>query len=198
MTADVSPPRWAELLLRASVAARDAESVIGDLLEEYRESVCPARGPWQADVWYVRQALGFAVRRAGGWAVLLSAAFLARTMMDWRLPTADYHARSTVTTIVGAGIFLLAGALAGARSGSFAAGTASGIITAVLAAPIQLVGAAMLLAVWHDPATLAAIRASGGLEEVFTLPLMTILPGLVCATIGGAFGSLTRGRHAMT
>jgi hypothetical protein len=48
------PPRWAESLLRMLLAPEDRDSVSGDLLEEYRESIVPAlRG--KADGWYVRQ-----------------------------------------------------------------------------------------------------------------------------------------------
>jgi len=64
-----------------------------------------------------------------------------------------------------------------------------GLFAAGLALPIQLAGAGLLLALWHDPSTVAAIRASGGLEEVFTLPLLTILPAVVFGAIGGAIGA---------
>jgi hypothetical protein len=51
------PPRWAERLLQFLVKPRDRDTIAGDLLEEYREVVLPARGrPW-ADLWYVKQAL---------------------------------------------------------------------------------------------------------------------------------------------
>ena len=30
----------------------------GDLIEEYRETVYPTRGPWHADLWFVRQVDG--------------------------------------------------------------------------------------------------------------------------------------------
>jgi len=42
VTAD--PPRWAEALLRAFLKPGDFESVSGDLLEQYRDSIYPARG----------------------------------------------------------------------------------------------------------------------------------------------------------
>ena len=35
----VRPPRWAEAVLRALLGRDDAETVSGDLIEEYRESV---------------------------------------------------------------------------------------------------------------------------------------------------------------
>jgi hypothetical protein len=50
-----TPPRWAEALLRAALGAKDRESVVGDLAEEYQESLLPERGRPRADVWYLRQ-----------------------------------------------------------------------------------------------------------------------------------------------
>ena len=47
-----------------------------------------------------------------------------------------------------------------------------------------------LLAAWHDPITMAAIRTSGGLAEVLTLPLPMLPPGIVLGTIGGLLGAL--------
>jgi hypothetical protein len=60
----VSPPRWAEALLRAYLAP-DGESESGDLLEIYRDSAYPARGGWRADVWFVSQVLGCILRSKG-------------------------------------------------------------------------------------------------------------------------------------
>ena len=65
MTPDARPPRWAETILRLLLKPVDRECVSGDLLEEYRDSIRPARGRWGADVWYVRQVAGFAWR--AGW-----------------------------------------------------------------------------------------------------------------------------------
>jgi hypothetical protein len=57
--ASVRPPRWAEAALRLLLRRDVAETVSGDLLEEYREVVQPLRGTWRADVWFVRQVGGF-------------------------------------------------------------------------------------------------------------------------------------------
>jgi hypothetical protein len=192
MTTNATPPAWAELALRAFLSERDFESVSGDLLEEYRENIYGTRGHLRANAWYVAQVLGFAWRHAGTWAVVFAVAFLARTAMDWHMPTVDFQARSAVSTLVGVGIFLVAGIWAGSRSGSFTAGAVVGLAVATLALPIQLLGAAVLLAGWHDPSVLTAIRSSGGLEEVFTMPLITVLPGLLLGAIGGVLGAKTR------
>lgn len=190
MTANPAPPDWAERVLQAFVSSRAFESVSGDLLEEYRESVFPARGRHRADRWYLSQVMGYAWRSAGVWATLFAASFLVRTAIDWRIPTTDFHLRATVSTSLGIGIFLLAGFWAGARSGSVRAGVIVGLVTAGLAVPLQLIGAALLTAMWHDPVTQSAIRGSGGLGEVFSLPLITVVPCVLISTIGGMFGAM--------
>jgi hypothetical protein len=190
MSIDATPPGWAEALLRASLTPGDSDSVSGDLLEQYRESVRPARGRRRADLWYVTQVLGFVWRSARLWAALFAVAFLARTALDWLVPPADFHARANVSTLLGAGIVLVAAFRAAARSGSFATGPVIGLATAAIAAPLELAGAMTLLAARHDPITMAAIRSSGGLAEVLTLPLLMLLPGIVLGTIGGVLGAL--------
>jgi len=192
MTTNATPPSWAELALRAFLSERDFESASGDLLEEYRENIYGNRGQLRADVWYVAQVFGFAWRHAGVWAVIFAVAFLARTAMDWHMPTADFQTRAAVSTLVGIGIFLVTGFWAGSRSGSYIAGAVVGLAIGTLALPIQLVGAGLLLAGSHDPSVLTAIRSSGGLEEVFTMPLMTVIPGLLFGAIGGVLGAKTR------
>ena len=62
MSTNATPPAWAEAALRLVVKRADFEAVSGDLLEEYRDRIYPARGPEQADVWYVRQVTGYGIR----------------------------------------------------------------------------------------------------------------------------------------
>lgn len=186
MSVTATPPRWAEALLRAFLKPDDFESVSGDLLEHYRDSIYPSRGQRGADLWYAMQVLGFVSPGARLFAVLFSAQFLARTTLDWFMPTLDFHTRATVSTVLGVGTLLAAGFWASWRSDSFAAGVVAGVVTAGLAAIISITGAATLLAIWHDPQTMAAIRGSGGLEEVFSLPVIMALPGVFLGCVGGA------------
>jgi len=185
MTLTANPPRWAEALLQAFLKPSDFESVSGDLLEQYRDSIHPARGKRRADLWYVTQVLTFVSPGARLLAALFSAQFLTRMALDWFLPPLDFHTRSTVSTALGVGILLVAGFWAAWQSDSFAAGAVAGVVTAGLASITSIVGAAALLAIWHDPQTLAAIRRSGGLGEVFSLPLMMFLPGPLLGAGGG-------------
>lgn len=193
-----SPPHWAEVLLTASLRSRDAETVVGDLLEEYREHVLVTRGRESADLWYVRQAIGRAVRDARTPALLLAFAFLGRTALDWRLTPESFATRSAITTALAVGLFFITGLRAGTRSGSLSSGAMVGAIVSALAVPIQLLGATLLLASWHDVATFEAIRASGGLEEVFTSPFLIAVPAAIIASIGGAVGCAGRRLRAPT
>ncbi len=122
-------------------------------------------------------------------AVLFSAQFLGRAVFDWFVPTDDFHLRATVSTLLGVSTLLLAGAWAGWKSGRLAAGAAAGVMTAGIAAVISIAGVAVLYAIFHSPETIPAIRASGGIEEAFTLPIMMLLPGVLMGAIGGAISS---------
>jgi hypothetical protein len=190
MTAN--PPNWAEALLRVFLKPHDFNSVSGDLLEEYRDGIYPIRGQRGADLWYLRQVLGFVSRGTRMWAVLFAAAFVTRTALDWFVFPLDFHTRSTVSTVLGVGILVAAGLSASWRSGSFVAGTVAGVAVTAIGAVISVLGAAVLLGIWHDAETMAAIRGSGGLSEVFELPVMMILPGAVFGTIAGLVGATTK------
>jgi hypothetical protein len=184
------PPRWAEIVLQLSVDRRDRDTVSGDLLEQYRDSVMTERGASAANAWYLRQVAGFVCRSHWMWAVAMSGAFLIRTAIDWRVPTTEFAARASVSSTIGIAILLAAGFHAAWRSQSIGAGVLAGLFTPVLAAAMSAAGAVILLAIWHDPATLAAIRGSGGIAEVFTLPVTLAVPGAVIGAVGGTAGRL--------
>ena len=126
------------------------------------------------------------------WALLLSAAFVARTALDWLQPTSDFHLRSSLSTLASGLIFVGAGAAAGWRSGSWLDGPIAAFTTALLSALMSIIGVAALYAVWHDPQTLEAIAGSGGLDEALFLPLLITLPGALLGVIGGLCGAVAR------
>ena len=192
------PPAWADAVLRLVLAAEHRETVSGDLLEAYRDSICPARGQTAADRWYVIQVLGFVWRSQWVWALVLGVTTVARTGFDWLSPPADFHTRATISTVVGVTTFSCAGLWAARRSRSVASGALAGLVTAVMGAIVSIAGAALLFAVWHDDRTLSAIAGSGGLAEVFTLPVMLCLPGVVLGTVGGVVGGLAWGTEKTT
>ncbi len=123
------------------------------------------------------------------WAALFGAAFIIRTALDWFAPPTDFQTRAAISTALGVGLLLAASFHASVRSGSVTGGVLSSVVTAGLGGLIGAAGAACLLAGWHDPATLRAIERSGGLGEVFTLPVMLLMPGVVFGTVGGLVGS---------
>ncbi len=197
MTTDAAPPVWAETILRAVLKRADFESVSGDLLEEYRETVYPGRGKDAADRWYIAQVSGFALRSVAVWGALFGIAGIARTALDWFVPTNDFSVRSAISTYLGISLLLLTGFWFAWRSGSVAAGTLAGILATVIGALIDIGGAAFMLAVFHDPQTMSAIHGSGGLAEVFTLPIVMVLPGLMLGTLGGVLGAAASAKQRL-
>jgi len=187
---DARPPRWAEGLLWLLVKPEDRESVSGDLLESYRDSIRPSRGRSVADTWYVLQVAGFLWRATWPWAAMISAAFLARTAYDWLVPTTYFATRAAVSTWSGVSMLFVVGAWAAWRSRSFVAAPLVAAMTSQIAALMSVTGAAVLLAIWHDAETQRAIVGSGGLGEVFALPFMMIIPAVIVGSVGGAVASL--------
>jgi hypothetical protein len=187
-----NPPVWAEAILRLFLASDVFLSVSGDLLEQYRDSVLPVRGPARADGWYLRQVLGFALRKTLPWAALFGGALVTRFALDMLHPTTDFHTRSLVTTYTSIGLLLAAGFWTAWRSGSFFAGAAAGFAIVAAASILSMSGTALLLVIWHDPIAMSGIAASGGLDEAFLLPAILIVPGSVLGGIGGVAGAGAR------
>src|SRR5579871_2454974 len=100
------PPVCVESLLRLFLRPDFFASVSGDLLEQYRDSILPARGLVRADRWYLAQALGFVLRRTLPWAALFAGALVVREALDVLRPASDFYTRSQVTTALSAGILL--------------------------------------------------------------------------------------------
>jgi hypothetical protein len=186
------PPRWAEGVLRLMLASEHRDSVSGDLLEEYRDAIVPARGKSAADGWYVRQVAGFAWRATWGWALLLSGAFVIRQAFDFLVPTHDFYFRSQLTTYTAVALLAATAFWSAWRTGSFVAGIVVTTMMTQVAAALSVLGVTLLLAIWHDPATMKAAADSGGVGEAYLLPFMAVIPGLIVGTIAGAIGSIGR------
>ncbi len=189
---DVAPPRFADAVLRLVLDPDDRENVSGDLLEEYRESVLPVRGRLRADLWFVTEVLGFVWRSTRVLALILGTSLVARTAVDWFVPTTEFHLRSALSTWFSVGILVAAGMLAAWRGRSIAAGALAGAATTLTAAVMSTLGSVSLVAIWHDPQTLAAIQGSGGLAEALTLPLTMIVVGTGLGALGGLIASSAR------
>jgi hypothetical protein len=73
MTSELTPPRWADAMLRSCLRPSDRESISGDLLEEYRADRRPALGPLGAKIWYTAQVLSMLWRLIQPAALVLAA-----------------------------------------------------------------------------------------------------------------------------
>ena len=186
------PPRVLDALLRSLLPPHDRDAVSGDLLEEYRESTYPVRGRVQTDVWFLTQVLGFLWRDNRLWAALLGGVLVIRTALDWLVPTASFYSRARITTALVVGIVLCTGFSAAWRSRFPWTGMFAALMSVFIAAIISMVGGIWLFAFYHDHRALAAIQTSGGLEEVFTLPIIFLGPGALLAAMGGALGYAVR------
>jgi hypothetical protein len=184
---DARPPRWAEAILRLLLKPEDRESVSGDLLEEYRETIVPALGS-AADRWYMRQVASFLFRASWAWGALLGAALVIRYLFDTFVPPTDYKMRATILTYAVFAACLLTGGNAAWRGRSMRAGILISISAATIGALISIVGSGVMLAIWHDPATLDAWRRSGGLDEAFIdVPLKIVAIGAILGSGGALF-----------
>jgi hypothetical protein len=57
-----NPPVLPQALLQLLLPVERRESVVGDLLEEYRDSRVPSTGRFRANLWYWKQVFGFWLR----------------------------------------------------------------------------------------------------------------------------------------
>src|SRR5262245_18401348 len=131
------------------------------------------------------------------WGTLFGGAAVSRTALEWFVPTADFSVRLEISTYIGISLLLGAGFWAAWRSGSFVSGLITAVQTAAIGAAISIAGAAAMLAAFHDSQTITAIEGSGGLGEVFTLPIMMLVPAVILGTIGGAVGVAANKRQRL-
>jgi hypothetical protein len=187
-----TPPVWAEHALRLLLKTDDRDSVSGDLLEEYRESVHAGRERLAADRWYVRQVVGFMWRATWFWGVLLALLTIGRVVFDWFDPPSSFYTRSLVSTCSHAAVFVSVGFSAVWRGRSLLGAAAVGLAAQTLGAAMIFAATILLLGVWQDPQTSIAIAQSGGIGELFTLPIAVMGPAVLLSTLGGAAASVFR------
>jgi hypothetical protein len=175
--------------LRLLLEPKDRERVAGDLLEEYRDTIGPTLGPAAADRWYVRQAGSYLLQGSWVWGAVLGAALVIRYLFDTLDPPTDYWLRASALTYTIMAVCLLAGFSATLRTRSLCAGVLTSLTGAAMGALLSIAGTGLMLALWHDPATLDAWRRSGGLGEAFIdVPLKLIVLGMVIGGLGAFLG----------
>ena len=187
------PPAWAQALVSLLVPARDRDSISGDLLEEYRETVVPQRGSRAANAWYLRQVAGFMWRACLPFGVALGATLAVREVIDATIPTTDnYHYRAAVTTYLAFGIYSLTGLHFGWRTDRTLSGgvvaTAVTIVAIAMAVTTLVATTALLSAGVID-----RVPSYEGLREGLDVPIAPMLAvGGVFGTLGAAIGRALR------
>src|SRR5882724_6975624 len=162
------------LLLRPE----DCESVSGNLLEEYREAIVPAMGP-RARWWYLRQVGWFLLRASWLWGVAIGATLVARYLFDTLAPVSYgpgvVHPRSQMMSQAIVAIFGAAACWNTWRTTHIRTGVLVAVAAAVIGGVLSSAATGVMLALWHDPATLDAWQGSGGLGEAFVgVPILLI------------------------
>ena len=184
-------PRWAEAILHMLLKPHDREAVSGDLLEAYRDAIVPTRGR-AAGLWYIRQVGWYLLRASWVWGTLIGSALVIRYLLDTLVPPADYKMRASVLSWTLLGVCMLVGFLTAWRTGSMRGAMLASFTAATIGALVSILGAAMMLAVWHDPATLTEWRRSGGVDEaLIDVPLTVIAFGITMGIVGAALGKGT-------
>ena len=120
---------------------------------------------------------------------VLGAALVARYLFDTLMPPTDYRLRATLLSYAIIVTCLTAGFSGAWRTHSIREGTLTSLSAAAIGAVLSIVGTAVLLAVWHDPATLEAWSAGGGVQEAFLdVPLKVMMLGAVLGISGAVAG----------
>ena len=184
-----APPDWAQSLISMLVPARTRDSVVGDLLEEYRGTQVPDHGVAAANRWYIRQALGFLWAAAWPAGLALAGNLMGRLTLDIYIdPGADPAMRSSITTYIAMAIFVLSGfhigrttrQVAGAALAALAATAVATIAACVMTLACMGVAAAFV----HPDA-----RVWASLIEGLDIPAHVIaVIGTLLACVGAAFG----------
>jgi hypothetical protein len=174
----------------------DRESVTGDLLEEYRESIVPGRGR-DADGWYVRQVGRFLWRASGTWGALIGATLIVRYLFDTLAPVTDYLQRSTIMSWTIMIVFAMAAFWKTLRTGYLRSGLLIATAAGAIGGAISSGGSAVLLAIWHDPATIREWQNSGGFDEAFIgVPILMLSISFVSGVAGALLGKSAAAIHA--
>jgi hypothetical protein len=190
------PPRWAESLLLMLLPPEDRDSVSGDLLEEYRDSILPALGG-KANGWYIRQVAGYLLRKTWVWGGLVGVILVTRYLFDTLAPvryTPDViHPRSAIMSYTLMVTFALCSAWQAWRSEHLRSGLLLALVTATIGGVLTAAGTLGCLAIWHDADTLRAVQGSGGLAEaLWGVPLLLVPIGLVTGAAGAIAGRLAK------
>lgn len=186
----IRQPAWMESLLRLLMDPVSAETVYGDLIEEYRDSVCLRKGRRGADLWFLRQIAGFAWRSTIPGSLILAVLVAGRFALDTFAPPPDFGLRSAVSTWSAVAMYVIVAFLAARRTHHVRTGMFAAVSTHVIAHTMSIVVTIFLFfsVISRDPAMLRSFYQTGGWEEVWTLPLIIVPIVVALGSIGGAAG----------
>ena len=197
-SASVRPPRWAEALLHVLLPPDEAETVSGDLIEEYRETVYPSRGRWRADLWFVRQVSGFAWRGHLIWGVLLALAFLVHpTVMlgiwqprGWP-PRPSWQPNGIVLelAVIVITVFLLA-ARSAWRTGHMRSGMIVAVSIGAAGGMVYFAGSILAMAFWRGVGDVFQ-----SVRQLFFVLYVTLSLAVLFGTAGALIGKALRAVH---
>ena len=202
---------WADSALRFLVRRRDRETIVGDLLEEYREEVLPTKGPLSARLWYARQVLSFMSPVAWGLSIGLAAGSLQ--LLDTAIAPLREDTPGVMLVIVGALMlfWIATSAVAERSSGSFRDAVVAGVVIGAATMAVLHVSAIVRVNVFLDQIRdrddwvnlLSRFHASGyqslrvyaNYEYLRLSPLLLALGGVAggfCGTVGGLINGIRR------
>jgi hypothetical protein len=184
------PPDYAVALIEALVPRARRDSIVGDLLEEYHESVVPRQGSRAADGWFLRQALAFLWSASAAAGLAIAAIFTIRMLIGVAQPSNDLALRAQATTFVTMGLFVASGFRLGRSTGRFGGAAivaiAATVIGTIYAYAMVFLCMAIAAVVVH-PSPAAWI----GLREGLDIPVHVIaVIGVLLASAGSAVGRL--------
>jgi hypothetical protein len=185
-TTDARPPRWAELVIGLIVPREQKADVLGDLLEEYRDTKIPVLGTRGANRWYVRQTFDAAWRLTAVFCLFTLAVHVWREAIDELVYTDSYFLRSYILSYSMMAAYFSAGAWAGWKARRIPAGMLSAGCTCL----IGWSGA------WITAVVLALMQQAkyypGGVDEILFLPFATLPLALTLGAAGAVIGALIR------
>lgn len=164
-----NPPRLAQALLRAFVRPCDAESIPGDLLEEYREVKRPSLGKSRADWWYIKHMLSVLWRVV--WPSV--AAMVALRVLTFPLPRGwnPSFVQAPGVSALDAMVLVCAGYYAAQRTNRVASGVLTSVLTSISSLIIFF--------------TYALVRSPSLLLAPFEKPFIFVIIGIVMAIAVG-------------
>lgn len=132
-----NPPALPQAILHLLLPVERCESVVGDLLEEYRDSRVPSGGRFRASVWYWKQVFGFWLRAYWAFVVPVFGVFALRDVLGvFRGPSGlPYFNVEFLFGLVTLSplVFLLAGAYGSWRTRRWAGGIVASLGTFIAA-----------------------------------------------------------------